>query len=63
MSKFDKNPYINNVALLRNITIHKQRKIFLENIIKEEKTSSSKSNPKPEMNKNKNSFPISVSTN
>lgn len=61
MSNDDKNQYINDVALLRHVTICEQGRVPCEDITKEEETSYSKSDPEPELNKNKNSFLVPVS--
>lgn len=61
VSKNDKNHYINIVALLCCITICKQRKVLPKNITEKEEISSSNSDFKPNLNKNKNLYPIQIS--
>ena len=61
VSKDDENQYINNVALLYRVTIREEGRVPREDITGEEETSSSKSDPKPELNENENSHPVPIS--
>lgn len=61
VSKDDKNQYINNIVLLRRVTIREQGRVPHEDITEEEETSSSESDPEPELNVDKNSHPVSIS--
>lgn len=61
VSKNNKNHYVNIVALLCCITICKQRKVSPNNITEKEEISSSNSDFKPNLNKNKNLYPIQIS--
>ena len=56
MSKEDKDQYIKDIALLCCVTMHKQGKIPLENITKEEKMFFSELDPKPNLNKDKDLY-------
>ena len=61
VSKDDENQYINDVALLRRVTIREQGRVPREDITEEEETSSSESDPEPELNVNENSHPVPIS--
>ncbi len=61
VSKDDENQYINDVVLLRRVTILEQGRVPREDITEEEETSSSESDPKPELNENENSHPVPIS--
>ena len=58
VSKDDENQYVNDVALLRRVTIREQGRVAPEDITEEEETSSSESDPEPDLNDNENSHPI-----
>lgn len=59
-SKNNKDQYLNNIILFCYVTICKQKNVSLEDITKKEEISSSKSDPKPELNEKKNPHPILV---
>lgn len=58
ISKEDENQYINDVALLRRVTMREQRRVPPEDITEEEEgISSSESDPELDLNKDRNLYP------
>ena len=56
MSKEDEDQYVNDVALLRRVTMREQGRVPPENIIEEEGTSCSKSDPEPDLDEDRNLY-------
>lgn len=58
ISKEDENQYINDVALLRSVTMREQGRVLPDDITEEEEgISSSESDPEPDLNKDGDLYP------